>query len=334
MKNRRKLNIILIIFLIVLALGLGYAYLTTTLSINGTTDVDSNTWNVYWDNVQVTEGSVTATTPTIDTNKTTVSFSVHLSKPGDFYEFTVDAKNAGTIDAMIETINSTINGNPISELPVYLSYSLTYSDDIEVEENHLLEANKSEKYKIKIEYRTDINPSDLPSSTQVLNMGFGMNYIQKNSTATPVRTTVYYVNENTLTLGTPIPNGTTTYNNYQSAIKKYDKPFFLKLSVPNNIITEAYVGFIYNNNVYYLQGGVNESALSSKPVYESNKEILINAFGTEKCTNNNTRFSCSDSTPYIDVVAYNNGLVSAQGVGILCSITSNGGSFCDGNYSY
>ena len=60
MRKKSKFNLILIIFVIVLVLGLGYAFLTTTLSINGTTDVDSNTWNVYWDNVQVKEGSVSA----------------------------------------------------------------------------------------------------------------------------------------------------------------------------------------------------------------------------------------------------------------------------------
>ena len=40
MKRRRKLNLILILFIIVLFIGLGYAYLTTTLSINGTTDIE------------------------------------------------------------------------------------------------------------------------------------------------------------------------------------------------------------------------------------------------------------------------------------------------------
>ncbi len=87
MKKRKSL--IVGIILIVLFFGIGYAYLTTTLNINGTTDVDANTWNVYWNNVLVTSGSVTGsqvtTAPTIDTNKTTVSFQVRLSKPGDFY---------------------------------------------------------------------------------------------------------------------------------------------------------------------------------------------------------------------------------------------------------
>ena len=50
MRNKRK-TYTLGIILLVLFLGIGYAYLSTTLSINGTTDIDSNTWNVYWNNV-------------------------------------------------------------------------------------------------------------------------------------------------------------------------------------------------------------------------------------------------------------------------------------------
>ena len=182
--RKRKLNLLLIIFVIVLILGLGYAYLTTTLSINGTTDVDSNTWNIYWDNVQVKEGSVTATTPTIDTNKTSVSFNVHLSKPGDFYEFTVDAKNDGTIDAMIETISSTINNS--TTIPNYLIYKVSYLDGIEIENNQLLKTNTTETYKVRVEYRTDINPNQLPNSSESLTLSFEVTYIQANNSAIEV----------------------------------------------------------------------------------------------------------------------------------------------------
>ena len=183
MRKRRKLNIILILFVVILLFGLGYAYLTTTLSINGTTDVDSNTWNIYWDNVEVTTGSVAADTPVIDTNKTTVTFNVHLSKPGDFYEFTVDVKNAGTIDAMIDTVTSTLNGSNITTLPNYLNYIVTYSDDIEIKSKQELLSGTKETYKIRVEYKKDINPSDLPTTDQNLSLSFKVTYIQKDETS-------------------------------------------------------------------------------------------------------------------------------------------------------
>ena len=56
--RKKKKSLFFIIALLVMCFGIGYAYLTTTLSINGVTDVDANNWDVYFDNVNVTEGSV------------------------------------------------------------------------------------------------------------------------------------------------------------------------------------------------------------------------------------------------------------------------------------
>ena len=148
--------------------GIGYAYLTTTLSINGVTDVDANNWNVYFDNVQITDGSVTGdqvtTAPSIDSIGTTVSYHIRLKEPGEYYEFTVDVVNAGTIDAMIESINSKMNNNPLVELPAYLNYNITYADGAELLEFQELNAGVTESIKVRIEYNNDLAPEDLPSS--------------------------------------------------------------------------------------------------------------------------------------------------------------------------
>ena len=52
MINKKKSYTMLLI-LLVLFLGLGYAYLNTSLSINGTSNIVSNTWDIYWDNIQI-----------------------------------------------------------------------------------------------------------------------------------------------------------------------------------------------------------------------------------------------------------------------------------------
>ena len=104
LKTRRDIMILLILIFIV-SITIGYALLSSSLSINGTSIINNPTWNVYWDNVVVKNGSQTGdrvVTPATITNSTTVEFSVKLDSPGDFYEFTVDAVNAGSIDAMIE----------------------------------------------------------------------------------------------------------------------------------------------------------------------------------------------------------------------------------------
>ena len=58
MRSDRKQTIIFIIILLILSMGIGYAYLTTTLSIDGISDIDSASWDVHWANVQVKSGSV------------------------------------------------------------------------------------------------------------------------------------------------------------------------------------------------------------------------------------------------------------------------------------
>ena len=97
MKNK-KYTLFLIVLL---CISIGYAVLNTTLNINGKSSISKNTWDVHFDNVVVNSGSVEAIKiPTIE-NYTTLDFEAKLNLPGDYYEFTVDVVNNGTIDAMI-----------------------------------------------------------------------------------------------------------------------------------------------------------------------------------------------------------------------------------------
>ncbi|MBR4694333.1 MAG: hypothetical protein IKQ06_00735 [Bacilli bacterium] len=188
--RKKKKSLIFIITILIMCFGIGYAYLTTTLSINGVTDVDANNWNVYFDNVQITDGSVTGdqvtTAPSIDSIGTTVSYHIRLKEPGEYYEFTVDVVNAGTIDAMIESINSKMNNNPLVELPAYLNYNITYADGAELLEFQELNAGVTESIKVRIEYNNDLAPEDLPSSAQSLSFSFSIGYVQKDSNAIEV----------------------------------------------------------------------------------------------------------------------------------------------------
>lgn len=168
---------------IILLLGLGYALLQQDLNIDGTTRINNPTWNIYWNNVQVSSGSVSASTPVIDTSKTSVSYTVTLNEPGDFYEFTVDAVNAGTIDGMIEEISSKLNGVTITNLPTYLNYTISYSDGAQLKNNQLLAAGTTETYKVRIEYKKNISASDLPTTNQSLSFEFSVKYRQATSSA-------------------------------------------------------------------------------------------------------------------------------------------------------
>ena len=286
-KNKRKLNYMILIIML-LVISIGYAVLSTNLNIVGAGTINNPTWDIHWENVSVKTGSVSASTPTIDTAKTTVNYSVTLTIPGDYYEFTVDAINAGTIDGMISVVSNKLNNVEITTLPNYLEYKVTYEDGVDIAPNHLLAANSSEKYKVHVGYKKDISVSDIPSTAQTLNLSFSVTYIQSDTNVVPVphSQTVYTANVfdknyDTISTGTntsvvwigkTIPNGITTFQTKELAMASLkeasggvDRPFFLKHTVSNNTVTDSYVGFVVTEEMaqanvgmtagtYYLKG--------------------------------------------------------------------------------
>ena len=181
--NKFKRNKKSFIFVLILCLGVGFAFLSTQLNITGNTSVSGNKWSVYFDNIQITEGSVDASVvpTTTGTTTTSVEYIVNLDKPGDFYEFTVDAVNAGTIDAMIESITMTSLNEDVAK---YLSYTATYLDGTTLAQNDVLKKNSTVTYKVRVEYKKDIEATDLDEDGVNLTLTFGVNYVQ--STIKPV----------------------------------------------------------------------------------------------------------------------------------------------------
>ena len=291
-KNKRKLNYMILIIMI-LVISIGYAVLSTNLNIIGTGTINNPTWNIHWENVQVKTGSASASTPTIDTAKTTVNYSVTLSIPGDYYEFTVDAVNAGTIDGMISVISNKLNGTEITTLPSYLEYKVTYEDGVEIAPNHLLASGTSEKYKVHVGYKKDISSTDIPSTAQTLNLIFSVTYVQSDTSVVPVPhpETVYTTNihdgnwdtvddgtnTSVVWIGKTIPNGITTFQTPELAMVALkeasggeDRPFFLKHTVSNNTVTDSYVGFVVTNEMAQANPGITAGTyyLKGKKTYE------------------------------------------------------------------
>lgn len=177
-KNNGKKRMSLIILLLLLGvISVGYAALNSTLNITGTSKIGITTWDVHFENVAVTTGSVTATTaPTIDTSKLNITYDVTLAKPGDFYEFTVDVKNAGSVAAKLSAV-PTISGVSTAQ-DVYTNYTVTYSDGTAPKANDQIAAGSSKKYKVRVEYDKNISASQLPTAAQNMTLTVQMNYTQ------------------------------------------------------------------------------------------------------------------------------------------------------------
>ena len=320
-KNQRRQMMKLLLFILLVSISMGYALLRTNLTINGTSKIKGNTWDIHFENLNVTDGSVELSTDdvaaAIGSNTTEVSYTVTLNTPGDFYEFTVDAVNAGSIDGMVESVTSKLNDTVITTLPAYLDYSVSYSDGVTISPNQYLKAGETETYKVRIEFKKDISSSDLPTSVQTLTLDFGVAYIQADNTATEVAHPkfVYTVNKLYYASTDPKYNAVWLNQEYPETIPYFETPaealsaiatasskslpFYLKHKVENGIVTEQYVEFVVTETLaqanagmvpgtYTLRGErtydidtstwlVDESYIS--PYYEANKEAIKTAFG-------------------------------------------------------
>lgn len=184
LKNKKFLYIILTVIVIsIFTLTVVYAALSTQLTINGNADVVGSTWDVHLENPVVTSGSVSDTLPTI-TNSSNATFNATLNVPGDFYEFTIDVVNDGTIDAMIESIMK----NPtLSETQAkYLNYIVTYENGESITTKQLVGKDSFVRLKVRVEFRKDLVASDLPKETETLNLSFTLNYVQADESSVSV----------------------------------------------------------------------------------------------------------------------------------------------------
>ena len=184
--KNKKTHVFMLILLLIL--GIGFAALAATLKINGTITIDSAKWDVHFENVEVAQGSVTATTvPTSDDATTTeMTYAVDFTQPGDFYEFTVDIANDGTIDAMVNLVTNKVyaaDGETEKQLPAYLSSTVTYVDGAPISKNQLLSKQTSEKIKVRVEFRSDVDASELPSTNETTIFKFSSTFKQADDTS-------------------------------------------------------------------------------------------------------------------------------------------------------
>ncbi len=182
--RRRKNNKIRLLIILLFGVTVGFAALSTTLKIDGFTSIVKNSWDIHFENVVVKSGSVDALVPaSIDSSRSIVNFSVQFDKPGDFYEFTVDAVNRGSIDGMISNIETNVTKDGVSAvLPNYIKLDVTYADGSIIQPNDLLTVNDTHTYKIRVLYDKNLVTSsiinEMPSSGLSYSFEIKLNYIQ------------------------------------------------------------------------------------------------------------------------------------------------------------
>lgn len=261
-KIRRKVNkpLLYFVFFVFASVTVGYAALSTTLSITGKGTLSKNSWDIHFENLVIVDNGASAVTtaPTIDSTKTKVSFNITLSKPGDTYEFTVDAVNKGTIDAMLSGFSAT---SLTTDQQKYLTYTVTYSDGATISTKDYLKKGTSETIRVRVRFKDDLSATDLPSSAETLNLTATFVYVQADSTAKErAKPSILCIRDNTATsedlmLGDKLycdVNGDGTYNESTEIfyyLKDLDSDSTSAVLIYNNVTSSDYVAYSKTNTL-------------------------------------------------------------------------------------
>ncbi len=307
--NYKRTFFVLFLFLLLGSFGLVYSYLTTNLSIDGTSNVKSARWDVHFENIQVKDGSVAAETPIIS-NQTTINFSAVLENPGDFYEFTVDLVNAGTLDSQIGNINT--SPQLTEEQSRYLYYRIYPTDGWSTS---YLYSGETHKLRVIVEY-LETSPEYYPTEDENINFTITLGAVQ---TSFPkLNGTFYGYQQHRVPINEPIANVYGYTESLTEAAYSGNDHTFIKYNVVNGVIKSADVGLFNNNNYYYLKGGGatidHETGFYNNDsiYYESNKAVLKSLYGESNCSE------------YVETYGLKRLLCSGGNIGIDASVTTDG----------
>lgn len=260
-----------LLFSTILFIGIGFAYLSSQLNIIGTATLGASTWDVHFENINILEGSIYSTQPTIGSDGTSVDYVVDLELPGDYLKFTVDAVNNGSMDTMIKSIN---NIGLTEEQENYLEYSVTYANLAPVEAKDYLRIGSKETYIVTVTYKKDITASDLPSTNQSINLKFSVEFEKADSTGKDKKGIRIIKKEaTTIATGDELAIGDEHFYIVSTAVDKTVLLSKYNLDVTNNIQSSGANATIvaFSNHAYWLDSITSEllSDYSDKNVYST-----------------------------------------------------------------
>lgn len=179
MKQRNKRKLIIYGLLGVLMLTtVAYAVLQTTLNISGTVTKKGGSWNIYFTNPSTASTTGDAKGSSITLEATNLTFNVDLLKPNDSVTYTVDIKNGGSIDAILDSLS--LIGFDVAESNDVI-YKITYQDGTEIKNGDTLNVNETRTIKIFIKY-DDV--STLATSDVKLTLKVVLTYVQTGGSQT------------------------------------------------------------------------------------------------------------------------------------------------------
>src|SRR5574344_1364283 len=188
MNKKLKLSVVALSLLLIV-MSVGYAAYSVVLTITGTSTISASTWDVHFENIgagvndTVLKMATPTTAPTISADKHDVTFAVTLNV-GEEYAFTVDVKNAGTIEAYLDTYNVVVDGTTYNSNKWnnnYLSYAAVWTHTgASFAQGDTLASGASRNVTVTVRYEQPVTSSDLPSTDATHTFVMHLNWIQGN----------------------------------------------------------------------------------------------------------------------------------------------------------
>ena len=117
MKSRTNIIIVTLVVIILLMAG-AYSAFAIQLTINGTAEIIGE-WNVKITGIEAQDVSEGCDAGKPQFTNTSATFNAKLLKPGDYITYLIMIENAGNIDATLNGINFTDNGEEGSPAIIY-----------------------------------------------------------------------------------------------------------------------------------------------------------------------------------------------------------------------
>src|SRR5574344_1501430 len=245
MKTNYKICIVVISVLLIV-MSVGYAAYSVVLNITGSSTISASTWDVHFENIGAGTASTghtmatPSTTPTISADKHDVTFAVTLNV-GEEYAFTVDAKNAGTIEAYLDTYNVVVDGTTYNSNKWnnnYLSYAAVWTDTgVSFAQGNTLAAGASRNVTVTVRYDQPENSSDLPSTDATHTFVMHLNWIQGN----------YFTSGQSITTSKFSPDGSV----YKDTVLNGADPVLATDMLPVTIANDGVVTYANTSTEWY-----------------------------------------------------------------------------------
>lgn len=168
-ERKGKTIIIAVLCVTIFVMSIGYATLSAKLTINGDAKVTS-TWNVRIQSItqkEASDGVIEESAP--QASSTTASFDVSLKEPGDYAIYTVTVINAGSIDAVLQKIDSVEQADGSAAI----KYSYNGSDI-----NSSLAAGTTATFDVRVEYLQSAVGDAAPAVNDSKSYTLTLDYIQ------------------------------------------------------------------------------------------------------------------------------------------------------------